>query len=173
MRSPLFLALLFVTGFAHAVPAPIQVKPGSVAKASAKGFFAGGEATGELSLIEATAAAKADGTETLDLFYGSHLGQKLKGLPGFFQVVLDREGRRVSIDLSQVVRTAIDPAVLRKKLKSSKLVSMIDMTMDPSDSSTNITLILKKPIEIAIESSDASSPSRLSLTMKPIEGAKK
>ncbi|MES2962449.1 MAG: hypothetical protein V4760_01070 [Bdellovibrionota bacterium] len=157
---------------AHAAPQPVKVKPGSIAKAVKSGFFAGGEAASEFSLIEATAKRSGD-SETLVLHYGDLNGQPLRGKPGFFQASLDRDGRRVVVDLSQVSRTAIDPESLRKKLAGWKLVSTIDMTMDPTDLSTNITLILKEPVELAVEASDDKSPSQVSFTLKPVGGALK
>jgi hypothetical protein len=167
------LILALVVGLAaHAAPAPIKVKPGSIAKAVKSGFFAGGEAAHEFSLIEATAKRSGD-AETLVLHYGDVQGQPLRGKPGFFQAVLDRDGKRVVIDLSQVSRTAIDPETLRKKLSAWKLVSVIDMTMDPTDVSTNITLNLKQPVELAIEASDDASPSQISFTLKPVAGERK
>ena len=157
---------------AQAAPAPIKVKPGSIAKAVKSGFFAGGEAANEFSLIEAT-AKRAGEEETLILHYGDVQGQPLRGKPGFFQAVLDREGKRLVIDLSQVSRTAIDPETLRKKLAAWKLVSVIDMTMDPTDMSTNITLNLKQPVELTVGASDDASPSQITFTLKPVAGGRK
>lgn len=168
----LLVLSLGVLPVATAAPAPIQVKPGSIAKAVGSGFFAGGEAAHEFSLIEATAKRSGD-SETLILMYGDVSGTPLRGKPGFFQAVLDRDGRRVTIDLSQVARTAIDPEALRKRLKDFKLVSSVDMTMDPTDSSTNITLNLKSPVELTVEASDDKSPSHVGLTLKPVAGGKK
>ncbi len=172
-RARLFFVSMVVAVSASASPSPMKVKPGSIAKAARTGFFAGGEATHELSLIDATTSKAADGSESLAFFYGNDRGQPLRGLPGFFQIVLDRDGKRVAIDLAQVSRTAVDPAALRKKLKSSKLVSALDMTMDPTDSSTNITLSFKEPIELAVEASGEKSPSRIAITLKPLGGSKK
>lgn len=176
-RHLAFIAVLLVMAFAldsGAAPAPIQVKPGSIAKGSKKAFFAGGESTTDLSLIDAAMATTADGVEALTLFYGNERGQRLKGLPGYFQISLDRDGKRVTIDLAQVARTAVDPEILRKKLKDSRLVSTFDMTMDPSDSTTNVTLIFKSPVEIGVEASNESSPSRVTISMKPtVTGGKK
>ena len=70
-------------------------------------------------------------------------GKPLTGEPGYFQVALDRDGRRLVIDLSQVTRTGVDPGQLKSALMKSKFVASTDMTMDPHDQSTNLTLTLK------------------------------
>lgn len=173
-----FIARLFVFATlafgasAHSAPSPINVKPGSAVKAARSGFVTGGEAGNEFSLIEAI-AKKSGETESFSLYYGDLRGQPLKGKPGFFQVVLDRDGRRLVIDLAQVNRTAIDPDGLRKRLKDFKNLASLDMTMDPTDASTNITLTFKEPVELTVESSDDASPSRIGLSLKRVGGGKK
>jgi len=171
MKS-LFVLVILAAVSAQAALAPTTVKPGSIAKAVKQGFLAGGEAGREFSLID-TQVKKTSDSESVALFYGDEKGQPLKGKPGFFQITLDRSGKRIVIDLAQMSRTAVDPDALRKKLKDSKFVASLDMTMDPVDFSTNITLNLKEPVELAVESSDGANPSRLALTLKSAPGAKK
>ena len=172
-----FQILLAVVVVAHSLrlramlSAPLKVKPGQIVHASRAGFINGGVAGEEFSLLKIENQV-AGQSETLSLAYGDRQGKQIRGLPGFYQIALDRDGRRLVIDLAQVDRTAVDPQSLRQKLKSSPLVSSVDMTMDPQDRSTNITLNLKEPIEISVVSTGPSEPSAVSIAMKPASSRK-
>ena len=135
---------------AYGIPSPIQVRPGSVtAPLRTNASAIGGVAADEFSLLGVDSVASASG-ERLVLKYGDPLGKPLKGQPGFFQVSLDRDGRRISIDLSQITRTGVDPTQLRRVLAKSKYVASSEMTMDPHDHSTNLTLMLKSPVQMKL-----------------------
>jgi hypothetical protein len=135
-----------------AMPSPIKVTPERFSKTILAGALTGGEAAGEFSLlavIEARDSSLAK-DEKITMVYGTKLGKTLSGPPGFFHVALDRGGRRIVIDLAQISRTAVDPGQLEKSLSHSKFVASTDMTMDPQDGSTNLTLNLKTPVELSV-----------------------
>ncbi len=157
--------LFLVPCLALSLPSPVHVKPGAVTNPLRTNSIAnGGQAQDEFSLLAVESKATPSG-ERLSLNYGDRFGKPLKGEPGFFQVALDRDGRRITIDLSQVTRTGVDPTQLRKALAKSKFVASTEMTMDPHDQSTNLTLALKKPVELRL-STEAGARSRLILDLK-------
>lgn len=159
------VALLVGAPMASGLVAPLRVKPGQVSPAIGAGAIAGGRAADEFSLLSVVRTPLKGGGEKLVITYGDRFGKPVKGEPGFFHVALDRDSRRVVIDLAQVSRTAVDPVDLGKILSSSKFVSGSDMTMDPHDGSTNITLSLKSPVTIKVAAM-AGETGRLAIEMR-------
>lgn len=164
-QALLTVGFLIGTTVAFALPSPLHVKPNAVTNPLRSNAVAnGGQAQDEFSLLGVETHELAGGHERLILNYGDRFGKPLKGEPGFFQVALDRDGRRIVIDLSQVARTGVDPTQLRAALIRSKFVASSEMTMDPQDQSTNLTLLLKSPVELRI-STDAGARSRIVLDL--------
>lgn len=147
------LLAFIVTAPAFGLPNPIQVTPGKINSPIENGNTIGGRAGEEFSLlgIRAETIAGRDG-ERFVISYGDVSGKPFKGEPGFFQVELDRDARRIVIDMAQMSRTAIAPNQLAKVLGTSKYVASTEMTMDPHDGSTNITLALKTPVKMSVNS---------------------
>ena len=145
--------LLSLVSFA--MPSPLRVKPGSALNVRAGSLANGGHANEEFSLLSVL-STPVTGGERIVLSYGDRFGKVWKGEPGFFQVALDKGGSRVVIDLSQVTKTGIDPVQLRKALAASKLVASSDMTMDPQDQTTNLTLVMKQPVTLALSTSSGA-----------------
>ncbi len=165
MRAIFWFGIYLISSAALAMPTPIHVKPGVVTNPLRSNMFAnGGQAQDEFSLLGVESKSTSSG-ERLSLDYGDRFGKPLKGEPGFFQVALDHDGRRITIDLSQVTRTGVDPAQLRKVLAKSKFVAASEMTMDPHDLSTNLTLTLRAPVELRL-STETGARSRVNLDLK-------
>ena len=144
------LCLVLNSGPALAAPAPLKVVPGNLTTLLRSGTMAGGEAhQSEISLLAVESLKQSQG-ERLTLSFGDHTGQPLQGKIGYFHIALDRSGKRLVIDLSHIARTAVDPSQLKKILSKSALVDGSDMTMDPSDGSTNITLNFKAPVQLTV-----------------------
>jgi hypothetical protein len=141
------VSLTAIASLAVAMPAPFHVRPGSALAVRAGSVANGGRAQDEFSLLSVGDAVSAKG-ERLVLNYGDRFGKVWKGEPGFFQIALDRGGTRIVIDLSQVNRTGVDPMQLKKALSRSRFVASTDMTMDPQDQTTNLTLTLKSPVTL-------------------------
>jgi hypothetical protein len=154
MKNVLFLmSFVFANvSVSGAMPSPLHVKPGSALPVRVGSIANGGKALDEFSLLSVALAPVASGplAERLILSYGDRFGKVWKGEPGFFQIALDKGGSRVVIDLSQVTRTGIDPVQLRTALSKSRLVASSDMTMDPQDQTTNLTLMMKKPVSLSL-----------------------
>ncbi|RYZ83278.1 MAG: hypothetical protein EOP06_20280 [Proteobacteria bacterium] len=175
-------ALLLVVGFlglllvgsprALAIPAPLTVKPNAVSMPLKNaGNIQGGRTSDEFSLLGVQSAKTANG-EKLVLNYGDRFGKPVKGEPGYFQVALDKSGQRIVIDLAQVTSTGIEPEQLRKILATSRYVASSDMTMDPHDRSTNITLTLKEPVEMTV-ATDAGNRAKVVVEMKPVSSLRR
>lgn len=150
---------------ATAALAPIQVKPGKISSPVRSGVLEGGIASDEFSIYSIERASTPEGSERLVITYGDRFGNALKGDPGFFHVAFDQNSRRISVDLAQVSRTAVDQNDLAKVLTKSIFVASSDMTMDPVDGSTNITLHLKNPVSISV-SSESGNISRVVIEMR-------
>jgi hypothetical protein len=169
MRQALVGLILFLLqASALAFPAPVQVKPGKIASPMSGGVVIGGQARDEFSLIGASSENSFSGKgERLILLYGDRFGAPLKGDPGYFHVALDRDSKRVVIDLAQIRKTAVEPLKLAKLLSVSKLIATSEMTMDPYDGSTNITLNLRTPVRLSA-SSDGSAQSKVVIELQPL-----
>ena len=166
---PIFLIQLsaVISLSAWALPMPNRVESKKPVNPIRSGVLTGGFAAEEFSLLKVEAQQQG-ARERIVISYGDRFGKPHRGEPGYFHVALDRNSSRVVIDLAQVTRTAIDLNSLRRQLAASKFVASSEMTMDPQDSSTNITLVLKQPAEIDVETSSGGA-SRLMLTMSPIQ----
>lgn len=159
------LSLLAHPSSVLALPTPFHVKPGEISSPMrGVGSANGGVAQDELSLLGVETSVVAT-VEKILFNYGDPMGKVLRGAPGFFQVALDRDGRRITIDLSQITRTGIDPIQLKKIMAKSKFVAKSDMTMDPHDQSTNLTFQLNAPVELRV-STDNGARSRVILDLK-------
>lgn len=149
------MALVFMfMSLCFAMPSPLHVRPGSALDLRPGSSANGGQALDEFSLLSVGDTTAGAG-ERVVLNYGDRFGHAWKGPPGFFQISLDRGGRRIIIDLSQVTRTGIDPSQLRTALAHSKFIATTDMTMDPQDQTTNLTLNLKSPVSMRVSEVDA------------------
>lgn len=160
-----FIFVFVMVNSAAAAIAPLQVKPGRLVSAIRGGALAGGRAAEEFSLLGIRRVAGRAGVERLVFSYGDRNGKPLKGEPGFFQIALDRSAKRLVIDLAQVGQTAIDSKDLARILSDSQFVAGSDMTMDPLDGSTNITIHTKIPIALAVMS-EAGDQGRIILELR-------
>jgi len=165
---------LLLAGSADAIPAPLQVRPGRISPPLQSGEMIGGLAADEFSLlgISDEGSMVANQGERFVLAYGDRFGKPQQGEPGYFHVSLDREARRIVIDLAQVHSTAVDPEKLASIVAQSKLIASSEMTMDPADGSTNITLLLKRPVKLKIASSKSNSgtePARVIIEFSAVQ----
>jgi hypothetical protein len=150
---------------ARASVAPLQVKPGRMTSPLLGGALFGGQAGEEFSIIAINENKIRDGVERVIISYGDRSGRPLRGTPGYFHVAVDRDGKRLAIDLAQVSRTAIDQKDLAKILSKSQLISSSDMTMDPQDGSTNITLNLRQSAQVSM-TAEADGQGRIVLELR-------
>ncbi len=114
---------------------------------TSSGVITGGTSGTGFSLLRATRLKRAGGVEALAIAFGDAQGEALAGDPGYFHIQVDDKNRRISIDLAQMQVTAIEPDQLRRMFGASRLVASTEMTMDPIDVATNISLKLRAPAE--------------------------
>ena len=161
------LATLSLAVVASAAALPIAVKPGRISMPLHTGSVTGGLAGRELSIISIKEVPLNNGASQLVIAYGDHGGNPAKGEPGYFHVAIDRGAKRISLDLAQVTRTAVDQKDLWRALNHSKLVAASDITMDPQDSSTNITLNLRQAVDMKVKS-DHGDQARIVIDLLPL-----
>lgn len=134
------------------------------------GAAIGGQAaTDELSLLRVERKARVDGGERLVLHYGDKNGRPLRAQPGYFHLAVDRTGKKISVDLAQVSRTAVDRRDLEKIFSGSPLVGASDIVMDPIDGSTHLSLTLRSVSEAhaTVEAGSGGEAARVAIDYRP------
>lgn len=116
-----------------------------------EGAFRGGQAGNGFSLLDIKRVVSTSlKNERMIFEIGTLNGTKYSGQPGYFQAQLRKRPPELSIDFAQTVLAKFDQNRLLSLFKTSKLVKNTIMTTDAIDNSTNITLILKKPIKARV-----------------------
>lgn len=170
MRSLLALAAFFSLSFAQAAPSRLIVKPERASVLTKPGAVVGGVSGEELSLLKIETSF-AETSNKLLLAYGDRTGRVAKGEPGYFNLTLDRDARRIVIDLAQVTKTGVDPLELKRRLASSKLIASSEMTMDPLDGTTNLTLTARHAVDVIV-STQTSPQAAVVIEIKPAGASK-
>lgn len=164
---PFIAALvLFIAQWVFAAPSPYHLKPGKISPPISEGVVTGGRSSDEFSLLNVKAESLKN-QERFSIVFGDRYGQPLQGDPGYFHLSVDRSGKRISIDLAQVSRTAVDNKQLRRLLSRSKYIASSDMVMDPHDGSTNIALNMKVPVTVKVMAPQKTIPGRVILEIRP------
>lgn len=166
-----FISVVTTPLLVAAVPAPLNVVPGKISAPIRSGVLTGGVAGDTFTLTKITRQAGRSGMEKWVLTYGDREGRPVPTGPGFFHVNVDRNGRRVVIDLAQVHKTAVDATQLEKMARTSSLIATTDMIMDPQDRSTNITLNMKSAVAVRV-ANERSQGGQLVLEISPTLPAK-
>ena len=174
MRTiPSIILMLYISAMSNiaaAVPAKTLLRPQKLGTYIAAGSIIGGNAGKLFSLLRVQRMSLAGGVERLILTYGDQDGVPLKTQPGYFHLSLDQAGERLVLDLSQVLKTAVDQRDLIKELKGSHLVAKTDMSMDPQDGTTNITLFMKVPVEMKaqVDLTTEDKQNQLMIDIRPV-----
>ncbi len=163
----LAVSLLIDLSVAQAAPQQTNIKPQPLGKYIRNGVVVGGIAGDAFSILRVQKLLAADGGERLVILYGNGFGQPVKTDPGYFHVNVDEKRGRISIDLAQVQKTAVDDKQLAKLFSGSKLVAATEMTMDPIDLSTNILLNLRKPALVKAAIDDYKGARTLVIDIRP------
>ena len=86
---------------------------------------------------------------------------------GYFQVTIEKDPARVVVDLQGITRTAMQEGKVACLFKSSKMVSGISLTSDPTEHSANLVFALKEPSSVEIfKLLNPGQPGRLVLDIK-------
>lgn len=163
--------LLASLGQAAIPPRPkVEILPLQANAWLRSGAAIGGQAAAdELSLLRVERKARADGGERVILHYGDKAGRPLRAQPGYFHLAIDRTGRRLSVDLAQVGRTAVDRRDLEKIFAGSRLVAGSDIVMDPVDGSTHLAFALRSASEAhaMVEPGGDGEAARVAIDYRP------
>ncbi len=170
LKRTLPLVLVAMSSMALGLPLKQSVRPQKLGTYIAAGSIIGGSAGKLFSLLRVQRMALAGGVERLILTYGDQDGIPLKSQPGYFHLSLDQAGERLVLDLSQVLKTAVDQHDLIKELKGSRLVTKTDMSMDPQDGTTNITLFMKVPVETRaqVDTTSEDKQNQIVIDIRPV-----
>ena len=160
------------------MPTPNAVKPAVIVLPMAAGEWmregaaiGGQAATDELSLLKverSVRTANEGGGERIAISYGDKSGRPLRSTPGYFHITLDRDGRRLAVDLAQVARTAVDRADLEALFAKSSLIESTDIVMDPLDGSTHVSFALRSSVEAFAKAELQKGDALLAIEVRPV-----
>lgn len=150
MGCILSLFLVGPSAFA-AIPksAPKKVEVSKIL--SGEGTSFGGLAGSGFTLMDVrrTSDAKKK-VERLVIDIGDMNGAALRGWPGYYFAELKKNPSRLVIDFAQMPNANLDQAKIKSVMKNSLAVKNSSMTLDPVDSSLNLTLDLKPETKVRI-----------------------
>lgn len=88
--------------------------------------------------------------ERIVIDIGDMNGGKIIGWPGYYFAELRKDPSQLVIDFSQMPNSLVNQQALKQKFNSSKAVQSAKMSLDPMDSSLNLTLSLKKNTKVRV-----------------------
>lgn len=88
--------------------------------------------------------------ERIVMDIGDRNGADLRGWPGYFFVELKKNPQRLVIDFSQMPNSYLDQKQLALRMKNSLAVLKTSMSLDPTDSSLNLTMDLKNNTKVRV-----------------------
>lgn len=156
----LLVALLLPTSMGLAVYAK-NYKPTFGKGLLSEGSFRGGGAGPGFSLISLKRVYSTDGkSERLIFEIGDKEGNSYVGQPGYFHAQLFRKPSKLSLDLSQLLKSQVSPEEFKELFKKSKLVKSANISADEDDQSTNIQIQFKSAVKMRVFtlSPDSMSP---------------
>ena len=116
-----------------------------------EGSFRGGGAGIGFSLLRLKRVYSTDGlSERLIFEIGDKDGRTFVGQPGYFHAQLFKKPSKLSLDLSQLLKTKVSTKDLKKIFKKSKLVKKASITTDAQDHSTNISIHFKSSVKMRV-----------------------
>jgi len=145
------LALLMAVPAVAALPAT-KTKPTAAAKIlSGEGVSFGGLAGTGFTLMDLRRTANAKKKiERIVIDVADLNGAPIRGWPGYYYAELKINPQRLVIDFAQMPNANIDQARISQRLKNSLAVLKSSMSLDPVDSSLNLTLDLKPNTKVRL-----------------------
>lgn len=127
-------------------------KPTATAKIlSGEGVTYGGLAGTGFTLMDLRRTADMKKKiERVVIDVGDMNGGAIRGWPGYYFAELKRNPQRLVIDFSQMPNASIDQQKITERFKGSLAVMKSSMSLDPIDSSLNLTLDLKKNTKVRV-----------------------
>ncbi|WP_415063322.1 hypothetical protein [Bdellovibrio sp.] len=142
--------------FLLAVPASAAIstqkaKPTVSKVLSGEGVSFGGLAGTGFTLLDVRRTTDIKkGLERIVIDVGDMSGAPLRGWPGYYYAELKKNPSRLVIDFAQMPNANLDQTQISSRLKSSLAVTKSTMSLDPVDSSLNLTLDLKKNTKVRV-----------------------
>ncbi|MGZ3773487.1 MAG: hypothetical protein ACXVCY_10800 [Pseudobdellovibrionaceae bacterium] len=116
-----------------------------------EGTTYGGLAGNGFTLLDLRRTAdKKKKIERIVVDVGDRNGAVMRGWPGYFHVELKKNPQRLIVDFAQMPNSNIDQAQLASRMKGSLAILNTSMSLDPVDSSLNVTLDLKKNTKVRV-----------------------
>jgi hypothetical protein len=116
-----------------------------------EGSFRGGASGTGFSLLSLKRVYSRDGrSERLVLEIGDKDGKVYFGQPGYFHAQLQKKPARLSLDLSQLLKSNITQDQLKTLFRRSKLVRTVELNPDLEDQSTNLLFSFRVPVKMRI-----------------------
>lgn len=153
MRSFLFLGVLILSAASFAAVPVQKAKPTTTAAKilSGEGVSFGGVAGSGFTLMDLRRTADVKKKiERIVIDVGDREGGTLRGRPGYYYAELKKNPQRLVIDFAQMPNAKIDQTGIASRLKGSLAVTKSSMSLDPVDSSLNLTLDLKKNTKVRV-----------------------
>ncbi|MEK2690031.1 hypothetical protein [Bdellovibrio sp. GT3] len=143
------LCLLLALPVSAAIPSKkVQQGPKIL---SGKGELFGGLAGSGFTLLDVRRTAdKNKKVERVVFDVGDKNGAKMKGWPGYFHAELKNNPQRLIISFAQMPTSLVNEVALNFRLKNSFAVKKTAMSMDPMDSSLNLTMDLKQNTKVRV-----------------------
>lgn len=154
-KGPLFyfcLGCLIATGSLFFVLKAKALAPKNAPYKPQGPFFSQGSQQGGRSLAASSIVnleflkSKKRKHEALVFKFGDVLLRERPGLASYFQVVLDRSGRQIVIDLAEVQRFGVNRQTIDARLRRSEMIESHRWLYDPLAPSTQLILKFKQPI---------------------------
>jgi len=142
--------LLFATTALAAIPQKTK-KPTPTKILSGEGVSIGGLAGSGFTLLDIRRTADTKKKiERLVIDVGDRTGAAMKGWPGYYHAELKKNPARLVLDFSQMPSSRLDQISLNTRLKNSLAVRKSNLTVDPVDSTLNLTLDLKPNTRVRV-----------------------
>ncbi|MGZ3826399.1 MAG: hypothetical protein ACXVCR_15670 [Bdellovibrio sp.] len=145
------LMAFFIAAPSLAAVSKQAVKPSASKILVGEGTSFGGLAGNGFTLMDVRRTAdKSKKIERIVMDVGDRNGAALRGWPGYYFVELKKNPQRLVIDFAQMPNSNIDQKQLAMKLKNSFAVTNTTLSLDPLDSSLNLTMDLKKNTKVRV-----------------------
>jgi hypothetical protein len=139
--------LLALPAFA-AIPAKKAVAPKIL---SGVGETFGGLAGTGFTLLDVRKTGdKSKKVERIVFDVGDMAGAKMRGWPGYFHAELKNKPQRLVLSFSQMPNSHVDGVALASRMKDSMAVKNTALSLDPVDSSLNLSFDLKPNTKVRV-----------------------
>jgi hypothetical protein len=169
---------LMLAGWSWGVGAAIPYKQAGPNKKNVyidHGVFTGGALKETASFLGIRRfLAKETGIDRWILDLGDIHGEPLKDRPAYFHIAVDRDQKRIVIDLQNVARSKLDREQLASIMARSPYVRDVQLRVDGAKRVTHLTINMKQAVEVeAFELPVRERGGRIALDVRPPRASRK